>query len=108
VLLKDQIWYANTSLCQMPPYRAVGGIVGTLWPIRSVDGRAFSKEFYNHVHSQSRRVRGNEDTHEATNLVDLAQPLQQAILTIWERQGLGDLFNWAAFVLYGAWIVQPF
>ena len=89
-------------------YAGATSVIGTLWPIRSVDGRAFSKEFYNHVHSQSRRVGVSEDTHEAMNLVDLAQSHQQAILTIRERQGLGDPFNWAAFVLYGAWIVQPF
>lgn len=89
-------------------YAGATSVVGTLWPIRSADGRDFSKEFYDHVHSQSRRVGINEETNSATSFVDLAQSLQKAVVRIRERPGLGDPFNWAAFVLYGAWVVQPF
>ena len=89
-------------------YAGSTSVVGTLWPIRSSDGRDFSKEFYQHVHSQSHPMEIKETAGTRTTLVDLARSLQQAVLNIRERRGLGDPFHWAAFVLYGAWLVQPF
>ena len=89
-------------------YAGSTSVVGTLWPIRSSDGRDFSNEFYKQIKSQSPHVENKETADTATSFVDLALSLRQAILKIRERDGLGDPFHWAAFVLYGAWLVQPF
>ena len=94
-------------------YAGATSVVGTLWPIRSSDGREFSGEFYNQIRSSQRtgtedKETGMENKQMGTEFIDLALSLQNAILKIRERRGLGDPFHWAAFVLYGAWLVQPF
>ncbi|KAH0536095.1 hypothetical protein FGG08_007000 [Glutinoglossum americanum] len=63
-------------------------VVGTLWPIRSQDGRLFSMEFY-------ARFGG------AGSLVDLAGALRESVLAV--RKARPCPVHWAPFVLHGAW-----
>jgi CHAT domain-containing protein len=63
-------------------------VVGTLWPIKSQDGRLFTQEFYRHF-------------GEPGSVVDLALALQESVLTI--RKERPAPIHWAPFVLHGAW-----
>lgn len=67
-------------------------VVGSLWPLRSSDGRKFSEVFYKHL---------NHCIHENTGSVDLSRLLQQTLSVL---RGLEDStpYQWASFCLIGA------
>lgn len=63
-------------------------VLGTLWPILSADGRAFSESFY-------------KAFGEAGSVVNLARAVQQSVLLM--RATRPEPIHWAGFVLHGAW-----
>ncbi|XWX00302.1 hypothetical protein V2A60_008322 [Cordyceps javanica] len=63
-------------------------VLGTLWPILSADGRAFSETFYAAFGS-------------AGSVVNLARAVQQSVLSMKARRP--EPIHWAGFVLHGAW-----
>ncbi|KAK7428432.1 hypothetical protein QQZ08_005051 [Neonectria magnoliae] len=69
-------------------------VIGALWPIPSVVGREFSKEFYENLTSQRAKSR----------LVDIAVALQEATLALMDNPLTSETYCWGAFCLYGSWI----
>lgn len=67
-------------------------VLGTLWPILSADGRAFSDSFY--AASLGRRQAAGE-------VVNLARAVQRSVLEM--RAKRPEPIHWAGFVLHGAW-----
>ncbi|KAJ4148483.1 hypothetical protein LMH87_002949 [Akanthomyces muscarius] len=63
-------------------------VLGTLWPILSADGRAFSESFYTAF-------------GETGSVVNLARAVQQSVLSM--RATRPEPVHWAGFVLHGAW-----
>lgn len=63
-------------------------VLGTLWPIRSADGRAFSESFY-------------APFGRPGVVVNLARAVQQSVLAM--RAKRPEPIHWAGFVLHGAW-----
>ncbi|KAF2188396.1 hypothetical protein K469DRAFT_748695 [Zopfia rhizophila CBS 207.26] len=71
-------------------------VAGTLWPIDSSGGRAFSEHFYRHFKtSQGER-----------HPIDLAIALQQAVKWMRKDEDMEAPYYWAGFVLHGAWCYQ--
>ena len=77
-------------------------VLGTLWSIRSTDGRLFSDAFYEDIHQQSLAKRMND------GMIDLALATQQAVLKVRENPDTRAPYHWAAFVLHGTWRVKAF
>lgn len=63
-------------------------VLGTLWPILSSDGRAFSESFY-------------KSFEKAGSVVNLARAAQASVLAI--KAERPEPIHWAGFVLHGAW-----
>ena len=76
-------------------YAGASSVLGTLWPISSASGRAFSEKFYDNLRN---RVSGP---------VDLAVALQQTVSAIRRDPKTSELYHWAGFVLYGLWFCPP-
>ncbi|OAA72323.1 NAD(P)-binding domain protein [Cordyceps fumosorosea ARSEF 2679] len=68
-------------------------VLGTLWPILSADGRAFSECFYAAAFG-SEKMRPGE-------VVNLARAVQRSVLAMRARRP--EPIHWAGFVLHGAW-----
>jgi len=75
-------------------------VVGTMWPIRSADGRAFTEAFYDELRSA-----GGGEGQGA--VVDLARALQNAVLMIRDNEETDAPYHWASFTVCGLWKV-PF
>jgi len=71
-------------------------VVGTLWPIQSRHERRFTEEFYGELES-SRRKGG------LGGMVNLAVALQRAALKMRDDGQIQAPYQWAGFVLMGAW-----
>ncbi|KAF8543353.1 CHAT domain-containing protein [Trichophaea hybrida] len=68
--------------------------IGSLWPIKSEDGRLFSRLFYQYfLHGDARGELGP--------MVNLAVGLQKAALDI--RKEKPEPYHWAGYMLYGSW-----
>ncbi|KAK2879400.1 hypothetical protein FQN49_000918 [Arthroderma sp. PD_2] len=80
-------------------YAGAKAVVGTLWPLRSADGRAFSKYFYENMRNQAavNVARGEEP------LVNLAKAVQEAALKIRDEEETEAAYHWASFIMSGAW-----
>jgi CHAT domain-containing protein len=74
--------YAGSATC-----------VGTLWPVKSADGRFLSLAFYQDL---CQRVREMQDQAEAQSPLNLAVYLCNAVRLLKKN-------NWTAFVMHGAW-----
>jgi CHAT domain-containing protein len=68
-------------------------VIGTLWPIKSADGRSFTKLFYGAMSEQTRGTRGA--------IVDVARAVQQAALVIEREEATEAPYHWASFVVCG-------
>ncbi|KAF2174822.1 hypothetical protein K469DRAFT_685236 [Zopfia rhizophila CBS 207.26] len=68
-------------------------VAGTLWPIASSAGRAFSEHFY----------RPFEPSKDERHPMDLAIALQQAVREMRKDEDMAAPYFWAGFVLHGAW-----
>jgi CHAT domain-containing protein/tetratricopeptide (TPR) repeat protein len=77
-------------------YAGCATAIGTLWPVRSEDGRDFARYFF-----QSVRCQGNT----TTSPWNLALSFQKAVKRLLRRKdsGLHHPYYWAAFVMHGAW-----
>ncbi|GKZ24837.1 hypothetical protein AbraIFM66951_005124 [Aspergillus brasiliensis] len=77
-------------------YAGCATAIGTLWPVRSDDGRDFARYFF-----QSVRCQG--DT--TTSPWNLALSFQKAVKRLQRRKDLllHPPYYWAAFVMHGAW-----
>jgi CHAT domain-containing protein len=71
-------------------------VIGTLWPIKSADGRRFTKLFYAAMREQKRGpgARGVD--------IDVARALQKAALSIRGTDATEAPYHWASFVACGA------
>ncbi|KPM41723.1 hypothetical protein AK830_g4812 [Neonectria ditissima] len=69
-------------------------VIGALWPIPSVVGREFSKEFYDNLTSQ----------RTGSRLVDISVALQEATLALMDNPATSETYCWGAFCLYGSWV----
>lgn len=68
-------------------------VLGTLWPIADDDARDFSILFYQKLLERPRK----------SAIVDIAEAARFASLKLRERAVRNRPFNWASFVLHGAW-----
>jgi CHAT domain-containing protein len=68
-------------------------VIGTLWPLKSADGRNFTKLFYGAMREQTRGKRGM--------IVDVARAVQQAALGIRDKEVTEAPYHWASFVVCG-------
>lgn len=75
-------------------------VLGTLWTIRSVDGRTFADEFYRQIHQQCIRY---AERGGGSGIVDLALAMQRAVLKIRGEPDTQAPYHWAAFILNGTW-----
>jgi CHAT domain-containing protein len=73
-------------------------VVGTMWPIKSADGRAFTEAFYGELGSA-----GGGEGQGA--VVDLARALQKAVLRIRDEEKTEAPYHWASFTVCGLWKV---
>ncbi|KAH6839578.1 CHAT domain-containing protein [Chaetomium sp. MPI-CAGE-AT-0009] len=75
-------------------YAGATSVTGTMWPISSGDGRAFSDIFFNKV----------KDLHtKEDEVVDLAVLLQAAVKKLRRSEETSRPYCWAGFVLHGCW-----
>ena len=88
----------NDPLGLVPALFCAGAssVVGTLWPIQSSSGRAFSEAFYNSLASQD----GEGAKGEGRQYVNLALAFQEAVRAVKETKR--NPYSWAAFTLQGS------
>ena len=86
-------------------YSGATSVIGTLWPIQSIDGRIFANILYNDINGQSGNL---SKTEIVETLVDLARSMQRSVITLRCTPGSESPYHWAPFILYGAWQVQRF
>jgi CHAT domain-containing protein len=67
-------------------------VVGTLWPLKSADGRSFTRLFYGAMREQRRGA-----------IVDVARAVQKAALEIRDVDATEAPYHWASFVVCGLW-----
>jgi CHAT domain-containing protein len=72
-------------------------VIGASWPIPSASGRASSDALYANMKS-SPGVGGNGWTN-------LAEALQEAVLSIMDSPNTSAPYYWAGFCLYGSWVL---
>jgi CHAT domain-containing protein len=75
-------------------------VVGTMWPIRSADGRLFTKHFYGEL-DKGKDGQGSQSGKRQT--VNVARALQQAALRIRDDEATEAPYHWAGFVMSGLW-----
>lgn len=68
-------------------------VLGTLWPITDEDGREFSVLFYQKL----------LERQTSSSVINLAETLRFAALRLRSRSQNNKPFNWASFILHGAW-----
>jgi CHAT domain-containing protein len=76
-------------------------VLGTLWSVRSKDGRVFAEIFYQEIHRQCVEKPNS-------GMMDLALATQRAVLKIRENPDTRAAYHWAAFVLHGTWRMKAF
>lgn len=86
-------------------YAGATSVIGTLWPIRSVDGRNFTEAFYQLV---LKTMKDEEKDGTSNKLIDLALAVQHSILQILTDPEFEEPYHWAGFMLHGAWNVPSF
>ncbi|KAK4112886.1 hypothetical protein N656DRAFT_80356 [Canariomyces notabilis] len=72
-------------------------VIGASWPIPSAAGRAFSGAFYATMASSGLGGHG---------MIDLAEALQEAALTVMDDPITSAPYYWAGFCLYGSWVFR--
>jgi CHAT domain-containing protein/tetratricopeptide (TPR) repeat protein len=79
-------------------YAGCATAIGTLWPVRSEDGRAFTLYFFQAVRRQGDTI---------ASPWNLALSFQKAVRRLQKRKSTGlrldHPYYWAAFVIHGAW-----
>ncbi|KAH6616945.1 CHAT domain-containing protein [Chaetomium tenue] len=75
-------------------YAGATSVTGTMWPINSGDGRAFSETFFGKV----KNLEAGED-----EVVDLAAVLQATVKKLRRSEETSRPYCWAGFVLHGCW-----
>jgi CHAT domain-containing protein len=79
-------------------YAGCATAIGTLWPVRSEDGRAFTLYFFQAVRRQGDNI---------ASPWNLALSFQKAVRRLQGRKKAGlrldHPYYWAAFVIHGAW-----
>ena len=87
----------NDPLGLVPALFCAGAssVVGTLWPIRSSSGRAFSEAFYS-----SLALQDGKGAQGGRQYVNLALAFREAVLAV--KKSKPDPYSWAAFTLQGS------
>lgn len=100
IMLGDEPLGLNTAFI----YAGAQAVIGTLWSLRSADGRKFSRLFYDHLSKQAkeRQYTSTEATREAP-IVNLAVALQESALQMRDEESTEAPYHWASFVLSGVW-----
>jgi CHAT domain-containing protein len=81
-------------------------VVGTMWPIRSADGRTFTKHFYDALDKTRGDGDGEGGQSGKRQTVNVARALQQAALRIRDDEATEAPYHWAGFVMSGLWKLQ--
>lgn len=99
-MLGDEPLGLNTAFI----YAGAQAVIGTLWSLRSADGRKFSRLFYDHLSKQAKeRQRTSTEAAREAPIVNLAVALQESALQMRDEESTEAPYHWASFVLSGVW-----
>lgn len=82
-------------------------VLGTLWSVQSPAARLFSERFYTYLlMMKSSQEKEEEGGNEAGGVYDLAYATRQAVLDVRQHWEFRTPYDWASFVLHGAWFFR--